>query len=266
LNSKLAQLESILKGLGSALIAYSGGVDSTLLIAVAHKVLGEMAVAATAISPTCPEKEIEAAKALAAQIGIRHILINTRELEDPRFVANDKSRCYYCKKELFLNLAKIASEEGLRWVIDGSNYDDLKDHRPGRLAATELGVRSPLFEAGLSKSDIRAFAHKYSLPNWDKPSQACLASRLPYGTPITIDLLRRISQAEEVLHQLGVGQARVRHHGAIARIEVDPEDMALLTDDRKRAEVVAQFRTLGYTYVTLDLAGYRQGSMSEMPS
>jgi len=201
---------------------------------------------------------------MARNLGLRHLLIETDELSDPCFTSNDPNRCYYCKKELFGKLRQIASRETLKWVVDGSNYDDLKDYRPGRKAAVELGVRSPLCEAGLTKADIRALSKKRGLATWDKPAFACLASRLPYGTEITLDLLKRISEAEEFISRFGVRHLRVRHHDTIARIEVDRESLVLLTEEKTRQEVVAKLRALGYTYVTLDLGGYRLGSMNEV--
>jgi uncharacterized protein len=261
---KLAKLKSLLAELGSVAIAYSGGVDSTVLVAVAHEVLGDRAVAVTASSPTYPPHEVALAKSLARQLGVRHILIETNELDDLSFVANDPQRCYYCKGGLMNQLKRIAAEEELCWVVDGTNHDDLGDYRPGRRAAEECGVKSPLMEAGLTKADIRRLARSMGLPNWDKPSNPCLASRFPYGTPITEELLERISHAEQSLAKLGLGQLRVRHHGDIARIEVSPDDMALLADGEIRLQVVEEFRALGYRYVTLDLAGYRQGSMNEV--
>ena len=255
MNTKLGHLESILNDLGSTLIAYSGGVDSTFLAFIAHKVLGKKAVAVTAISPIHPESETESARAIAQEIGIRHILLETKELGDPSFVSNDTSRCYYCKKGIFTELLRIASEEGLGWVIDGSNYDDTSDNRPGMIAAAELGVRSPLIEAGLGKKDIRSLSHEFGLSTWDKPSLSCLATRIPYGTPITVDLLRRISEAEDYLYSLGLREVRVRHHGPIARIEVPSSSMGLLIEEKKR--VVERLHALGYTCITLDLEGLR---------
>jgi len=243
-------------------VAYSGGVDSTFLASIAHDALGEKALAVTAFSPTYPASEIAQAESLARQLGLRHILIETNELEDPSFVANDPLRCYYCKRGLFQLLRRIADEEGLEVVLDGTNYDDLSDYRPGRMAAEELGVRSPLLEAGLTKADIRRLSRSRGLPNWDKPSTPCLATRIPYGTAITVELLRRVSAAEEYLAELGLRQFRVRHHGDIARIEVSAEDMALFTDGKIRLQVVEALRALGYSYVALDLAGYRMGSMN----
>jgi uncharacterized protein len=245
-------------------IAYSGGVDSTLLIAVAHEVLGGGVLAVTACSPTYPANEVAEAESLARQLGVRHILIETHELDDPSFIANDPQRCYYCKRGLLNQLKRIAIEEGLSWVVDGTNYDDLSDYRPGMRAVGECGVRSPLMEAGLTKAEIRRLARSRGLPNWDKPANPCLSSRIPYGTPITSELLERISRAEESLARLGLSQFRVRHHGDIARIEVSPDDMALLTTGRIRLQVLGELAALGYRYITLDLAGYRQGSMNEV--
>ncbi len=262
--TKLTRLESILKELGSVLIAYSGGVDSTFLVAAAQRVLGEHAVAVTAASPTYPASEVESAQQLAKAIGIRHITIESHELDDACFVSNDSQRCYYCKRELFGLLRDIASREGLDWLVDGSNYDDLGDYRPGRRAAEELRVRSPLCEAGLTKDEIRALSLRQGLPTWDKPPLACLASRIPYGTPIKIELLERIGQAEDYLRSLGIRQLRVRHHGDIARIEVDPQSIPLLAAEVTRAGLVERFGDLGWVYVTLDLAGYRTGSMNEV--
>ena len=259
--SKLIDLESLLRNMGSVLVAYSGGVDSTFLAVVAHRVLGDEALAVTASSPLYPEAEVRSAQEIAHLFGLRHLIIRTQELDNPLFIANSPDRCYYCKQELFHHLQEIAAKEGLRWVADGSNHDDLSDHRPGRIAATEMGVSSPLCEVGLTKDEIRNLSRDMGLPTWDKPSLACLASRLPYGTEVTIDVVSRIGQAEDYLRRLGVRQVRVRHHGETARIEVDPDNMAILV--ARRQEVVAQLQKLGYTYISLDLQGYRSGSLNE---
>jgi uncharacterized protein len=266
MQEKLAKLKEILRELDSVLIAYSGGVDSTLLASVAKEVLGEKAVAITAASPTYPAREVEGAQLTARSLGLRHLLTESKELDDPCFVANNPDRCYHCKKELFGRLREIASQQGLKWVVDGSNADDLRDYRPGRKAGAELEVRSPLSEAGLTKEEVRALSRERGLPTWDKPALACLASRFPYGTTITPELLRRIGEAEAFLYELGAKQVRVRHHGEIARIELDQESLNLFLQEEKRAAVVARLKGLGYPYVTLDLAGYRSGSMNEVLS
>ena len=257
METKLAQLKSLLKGLGSVLVAYSGGVDSTLLSSLAHEILGERALAVTTSSPIFSHQEISQAQSLAQRLGLRHILIETSELDDPAFVANDPQRCYYCKRGLYQRLNSIANEEGLAFVVDGTNHDDQGDFRPGRKAAAELSVRSPLLEVGLTKEEIRALSRSRGLPNWDKPASPCLATRLPHGTPITLELLTLIAKSEQSLAKLGLSHFRVRHHGPIARIEASPKDMALLTNGEIRLRAAAELHELGYTYVTVDLAGYR---------
>jgi pyridinium-3,5-biscarboxylic acid mononucleotide sulfurtransferase len=259
---KLKQLKDIIAGFKGALVAYSGGVDSTFLAKVAGDVLGEQALAVTAASETYPGREVEAAHELAHKLGLRHLAIHTEELEDEQFAANPPERCYICKKELFGKLVQIARQHGLPFVLDGANYDDLSDFRPGSRAGRELGIRSPLQEAGFTKEDIRLLSRKMGLPTWNKHSFACLSSRFPYGERITREKLAMVARAEDYLLALGIGQMRVRHHGNLARIEVVADDF-----DRVMAEscsIVQELKAAGYKYVTLDLQGYRTGSMNEV--
>jgi uncharacterized protein len=260
--NKFNKLESILKEMGSVLIAYSGGVDSTFLAVTAHKVLGSKSLAVFAFSPVSPPSEREEAGDFARKTGLRYKIIQGNEMDNPDFVANPPDRCYYCRKELFRELKQISDNEGLKWIADGTNYDDLMDYRPGRKAAAEANVRSPLFEAKLTKEEIRRLSKEKGLPTWNKPASPCLASRIPYGTPVTPDVLHKIGEGEKYLHSLGLGQLRLRHHGDIARLELDENDMALIMKDGIRREIVEQIKTLGYKYVTLDLTGYRTGSLN----
>ena len=261
-DEKWDRLRSLLGELKLAVLAYSGGVDSSVLLRAASEVLGQGLIAVTAVSETYPPDELGPAKEYAASLGVRHRILPTDELIREEFSRNAPDRCYHCKQELFDKLRQIADAEGIPHILDGSNVDDLKDHRPGRRAAAERSVRSPLAEAGLTKQDIRDLARRLGLPMWDKPSLACLSSRIPYGTRITSELLATIQSAEDVIRGLGVRQVRVRHHNDTARIEVGPEDLVCLAASGTRERVVAAFKELGYTYVCLDLEGYRTGSMN----
>ena len=262
--AKLERLRERLRVIGGAVVAFSSGVDSTFLLRVAHEELGDRVVAATARSHSFPNRELDEATAFCRAEGVRHVVIDSEELDIPGFAENPPDRCYHCKKELFSKLLAFARDNGLAAVLEGSNIDDDGDYRPGRRAIRELGIVSPLHEAGLTKTEIRALSRKMGLPTSDKPSFACLASRFPYGERITVRGLERVEKAEQWLLDAGWGltQLRVRSHGDLARIEVPPADIPRLA--ARASEIAAAFKDLGFAYVTLDLLGYRTGSMNEI--
>jgi uncharacterized protein len=266
IEEKLLKLRGIVKDLESVVVAFSGGVDSTLVTKVCYDILKDKSMAVTARSETYPDFEFEEAKKLAKEIGIKHLVLNTSELAIEGFASNPPNRCYFCKTELFEKLKDIAKQHRFLHVADGANLDDMEDYRPGLEASKELGVKSPLKEAGMTKKDVREASKMLNLPNWNKPAYACMSSRFPYGQSITEEKLKMVSEAEKYLRGLGLEQFRVRHHETIARIEVLPEDIHILTHSPTRDELLGKFKKIGFTYVTLDLEGYRSGSMNEVLS
>lgn len=260
---KLKKLEKILKGMDKVVLAYSGGVDSTFLLKIALNTLGEgNLLAITAKSPTFPRREVSSAREIASRLGAKHRFILSRELQEENFLRNDRDRCYWCKRELFLKLKGIAKERGFGYIIDGSNLDDLADHRPGMRALEELGVRSPLIEAGFRKQEIRYLSKALKLPTWNKPQLACLASRIAYGVRIDLRILRRIDRIEEFLLNIGFKQVRIRYHGDWVRVEVGREEMGKFFRGNIRGEVVKRLKGLKVKFIVLDLEGYRMGSMN----
>lgn len=261
---KLKNLEEILESLQSVIVAYSGGVDSAFLAVVANNVLGERALAVTAYSPSLTEVELNNAVELANKMKLNHRVIETTEVERPDYKQNTTARCYFCKDELYTQLGNIAQTEGYVSIANGTNLDDMSDFRPGLKAAKKYGVRSPLAESEFTKSDVREYSRRIEIPVWDKPSQACLSSRIPYGTVVTVEALTKIAKAEGFLNDLGLRQFRVRHHENIARIEVEPSEFGRLIETSVRESLVEYFKSIGYTYVTMDLLGFRSGSLNEI--
>lgn len=263
LNSKQQRLFAILKGLGRAIVAYSGGTDSAYLAWAAGQSLGDGVLLVTADTPSMPESHKRDAEDLARRYGLRHEYIKTYEFENPAFAANDANRCFHCKDELFERLEQVGRDRGISTIVYGVNVDDLGDYRPGQNAAAKHQVKAPLVEAGLRKAEIRELSRQAGLPTWDRPAAACLSSRIPYGTPVTIETVKTVERGEEAVKALGFRQFRVRFHGELVRIEVAPEEMPKALTAEMAREFTAIFKALGFHYVTLDLQGYRQGALNE---
>jgi uncharacterized protein len=261
---KVARLHELLGSLDSVLVAFSGGVDSSFLLHEAAAVLGPRCLALTTMSPTTPQGDLDDAVRLAAALGVAHVVRETDELEIPGYAENPINRCFFCKDNLFVICAAEARARGIAAIVDGANVDDLRDHRPGLAAAAEQGVRHPLVEAGFTKDEIRAASRAAGLETWDRPASPCLSSRFPYGTQITRDALARVAAAEEVLRSLGLRELRVRHHDTLARIEVPADAIPVMVDPAVRERVSNELRRIGYQWVTLDLAGFRSGSLNEV--
>jgi uncharacterized protein len=263
LQAKLARLQAIFAPMHSVIVAFSGGVDSSFLLRVAHEVAGERVLALTTTSPTMPDEDLVSAREIAALIGARHLVIDSDELEIPGYAANPLNRCYLCKHNLFTVCEQKAAELGVENIVDGLNLDDLHDYRPGMQAAAEKRVRHPLVEAELSKQEIRDLSKTMALPTWDRPASPCLSSRFPYGTEITLERLQQVSGGEKLLRSLGFRVVRVRYHGEVARLEVGRDEMARLLEPQIGETLSREFRKLGFRFVTLDLGGFRSGSLNE---
>ena len=263
IEQKLSALNERLKSYEQVIIAFSGGVDSTFLAEAARRALGENVLAVTAISDSYPKREMQAAQDIAKALGVRFEMVFTEELEVEGYASNPTDRCYFCKTELFNKLNPISEKYQIGTIVYGAIPDDVGDHRPGMDAAKQMGIQAPLIDANLWKADIREISKRWGLPTWDKPAFACLSSRFPYGTRITRDLLRKVDDAEQFLYDLGIQQFRVRHHEDLARIEVDPQEIGRIAEKPIREQISAEFKKLGYKYVTLDLQGYRSGSLNE---